>query len=155
MLAAMSASYTHWDPVRHYDAICYSLLQGTWVKTEKLMSVEGGAVFLSQEFTHWAGPWWHTPLIPALGRQRQADFWVWGQPGLQSEFQDSQGYTEKPCLEKTKTKQKRKFRDSLGFQTSLGYLARLDLERTNKRTNKQTQRSLLCRPLCMDQLQVH
>jgi len=22
-----------------------------------------------------------------------------GQPGLQSEFQDSQGYTEKPCLE--------------------------------------------------------
>ena len=24
-----------------------------------------------------------------------------GQPGLQSEFQDSQSYTEKPCLEKT------------------------------------------------------
>jgi hypothetical protein len=24
----------------------------------------------------------------ALGRQRQADFWVWGQPGLQGEFQD-------------------------------------------------------------------
>jgi hypothetical protein len=33
-----------------------------------------------------------------------------GQPGLQSEFQDSQGYTEKPCLEKqnkTKTKNKK------------------------------------------------
>jgi hypothetical protein len=44
-----------------------------------------------------------------LGRQRQVDFWVWGQPGLQSEFQDSQGYTEKPCLEKqNKTKQKPK-----------------------------------------------
>jgi hypothetical protein len=42
--------------------------------------------------------WRCTPLIPALGRQRQADFWVRGQPGLQSEFQDSQGYTEKPCL---------------------------------------------------------
>jgi hypothetical protein len=28
-----------------------------------------------------------------------------GQPGLQSEFQDSQSYTEKPCLEKqNKTK---------------------------------------------------
>jgi hypothetical protein len=44
--------------------------------------------------------WWRMLLTPALGRQRQADFWVWGQPGLQSEFQDSQGYTEKPCLEK-------------------------------------------------------
>jgi hypothetical protein len=42
------------------------------------------------------------PLIPALGRQRQADFCVRGQPGLKSEFQDSQGYTEKPCLEKPK-----------------------------------------------------
>lgn len=29
--------------------------------------------------------------------------WVQGQPGLHSEFLDSQGYTEKPCLEK-KTK---------------------------------------------------
>jgi hypothetical protein len=42
--------------------------------------------------------WWHTPLISAL--RRQADFWVQGKPGLQSEFQDSQGYTEKPSLEK-------------------------------------------------------
>jgi hypothetical protein len=32
--------------------------------------------------------WWRTPLIPALRRQRQADFWVRGQPGLQSEFQE-------------------------------------------------------------------
>ena len=44
------------------------------------------------------GRWWCMTLIPALGRQRQADFWVQGKPGLQSEFQDSQGYTEKPCL---------------------------------------------------------
>ena len=28
-----------------------------------------------------------------------------GQPGLQSEFQDSQGYTEKPCLKKPKQQQ--------------------------------------------------
>jgi hypothetical protein len=42
-----------------------------------------------------------TPIISALQRQRQrqADFWVQGQPGLQSEFQDSQGYTEKACLD--------------------------------------------------------
>ena len=46
------------------------------------------------------------PLIPALGRQKKADFWVPGQPGLQSEFQDNQEYTEKPCLEKQKQKQK-------------------------------------------------
>jgi hypothetical protein len=48
------------------------------------------------------------PLIPALGRQRQADFLVLGQPGLQSEFQDIQGSTEKPCLEKPKPKPKPK-----------------------------------------------
>jgi hypothetical protein len=56
----------------------------------------------------YAGQWWRTPLIPALGRQRQADFWVRGQPGLQSEFQDSQGYTEKPCLEKPKNQNQNK-----------------------------------------------
>jgi hypothetical protein len=30
------------------------------------------------------------------------------QPGLQSEFQESQSYTEKPCLEKPKKKKKKK-----------------------------------------------
>jgi hypothetical protein len=48
------------------------------------------------------------PLIPALEKQRQADFWVRGQPGLQSEFQDSQGYTEKLCLKKQNKKQHQK-----------------------------------------------
>jgi hypothetical protein len=46
---------------------------------------------------------------PTLGRQRQADFWVWGQPGLQSEFQDSQGYTEKPFFKKQTNKQTKIF----------------------------------------------
>ena len=41
-------------------------------------------------------------MIPALGRQRQVDFWVRGQPGLQGEFRDSRSYTEKPCLKKKK-----------------------------------------------------
>jgi hypothetical protein len=52
----------------------------------------------------WSRAWWHIPLIPALGRQRQVDFWVRGQPGLQSEFHDSQSYsyTEKPYLRKLK-----------------------------------------------------
>jgi hypothetical protein len=43
-------------------------------------------------------------IFNPLRRQRQADFWVRGQPCLQSELQDSQGYTEKSCLEKSKTK---------------------------------------------------
>jgi hypothetical protein len=56
---------------------------------------------------HCRRAWWRMPLIPALGRQRQVDFWVRGQPGLQSEFQDSQGYTEKPCLKKQTNKQEK------------------------------------------------
>jgi hypothetical protein len=55
-----------------------------------------------------AGQWWRMPLIPALRKQRQSDFWVRGQPGLESEFRDSQGYAEKPCLEKTKNKKTNK-----------------------------------------------
>jgi hypothetical protein len=53
---------------------------------------------------------------PRTREARQADFWVRGKPGLQGEFQDSQGYTEKPCLEKqnktkqNKTKQRKKER---------------------------------------------
>jgi hypothetical protein len=43
----------------------------------------------------------HSVLISELRRQRQVDFWAWGQPGLQSEFQDSQDYTEKPCQKQT------------------------------------------------------
>jgi hypothetical protein len=43
----------------------------------------------------WAS--WGPPVTPALGRQRQANISGQGQPGLHSEFQDSQGYTEKPC----------------------------------------------------------
>jgi hypothetical protein len=64
---------------------------------------------------------WRTPLIPALGRQRQVDFWVRGQPDLQSEFQDSQGYTEKPCIKKQKTKKKlngpRSYKKNFGIRT--------------------------------------
>jgi hypothetical protein len=39
------------------------------------------------------------------------------QPGLQSEFQDSQGYTEKPCLGKKKKKgrkERRKEKNEIG-----------------------------------------
>jgi hypothetical protein len=44
--------------------------------------------------------WWRMPLISTLGRQRQVDFWVRGQPGLQSEFQDSQSYIQRNLVSK-------------------------------------------------------
>ena len=40
----------------------------------------------------------HTPLIPALGRQRQEDLWVPGQPGLHRWLQDSQGCTKRDLV---------------------------------------------------------
>ena len=55
-----------------------------------------------------AGMWWRTPFFPEFGRQRQEDFCVPCQPALQSEFQDSQGYTEKTMSPKTTTKEKMK-----------------------------------------------
>jgi hypothetical protein len=63
--------------------------------------------------------WWRMPVIPAPRRQRQADFWVRGQPGLQSEFQDSEGYTEKSCLEKPKEKKKRS--DKMIHNSKMGH----------------------------------
>ena len=40
----------------------------------------------------------------STGEAEEGRFWVQGQPGLQSEFQDRQGYTEAPCLEKQNKK---------------------------------------------------
>lgn len=42
----------------------------------------------------------HTPLMPALGKQRQKDLCEF--PGLQNEFQENQDYTEKPRHKQTK-----------------------------------------------------
>jgi hypothetical protein len=43
------------------------------------------------------------PLTPAL-RQRQVNLYVQGQPGLQSEFQESQGYINHVLNKQNKTK---------------------------------------------------
>lgn len=46
------------------------------------------------------------PLIPAHKTQRQEDLCEWGdQPGLHGEFQDSQGYTDRPSEENNTTLQ--------------------------------------------------
>jgi hypothetical protein len=47
---------------------------------------------------------------PSTWEAEAGGFLSSGQPGLQSEFQDSQSYTEKPCLEKTEKKRKEKKR---------------------------------------------
>jgi hypothetical protein len=46
-------------------------------------------------------------LAVAIGRDRQISEFS-GQPGLQNEFQDSQGYTKKLFLGKTKTNKQTK-----------------------------------------------
>jgi hypothetical protein len=62
--------------------------------------------------------WWHMPLIPAFRIIHQADLWVRGQLGLHSEFQNSQGYTEKLLLKRHNiTKQKSSY-----LSTTLAWL---------------------------------
>jgi hypothetical protein len=65
--------------------------------------------------------WWYTPLILALGKQKQVDLWVPGRFGLQSEFQDSQGYLEKSCLKRKQAnnKHKQKQNEATTKETSL------------------------------------
>ena len=60
------------------------------------------------------------------------DFWVQGQPGLQSELQDSQGYTEKPCL---KNKQTNKQKKSLNNEVKVLY-------NENRKSLKELQKTL-------------
>jgi hypothetical protein len=68
--------------------------------------------------------WWRTPLIPALGRHRQAGFCVQGQSGLQSEFQDSQGYIEETLSQKKKEKEKEKIIQQGAGEIAKGLRAR-------------------------------
>jgi hypothetical protein len=66
----------------------------------------------------------------------EADFWVRGQPGLQSEFQDNRGYTEKPCLKKTnKTKQNKTNKQTKNPTTPKKQ------NQTNKQKNQKTKQT--------------
>jgi hypothetical protein len=73
------------------------LLWGLWYVTEIVTTDKRGQ-------DCWA--WWCTPLIPALGRQRQVDFWVRGQPGLQRSFRTARAIQSNP-VSKIKKKKKR------------------------------------------------
>ena len=107
-IVCVCATYTHFFIFNFHGCIIY-MYGFTCLNVRRHMWGVGACVHKIDDRNHpqgWA--WWRMPLIPALGRQRQVDFWVWGQPGLQSEFQDSQGYTQKPCLENQNKKQKQK-----------------------------------------------
>jgi hypothetical protein len=64
----------------------------------------------------WLGASWHMPLIPALGRQRQADLHEFEATLVYTEFQENQDYTEKPYLKKTNKKTTKK-RGHLAFSS--------------------------------------
>jgi hypothetical protein len=59
------------------------------------------------------------PLIPALGRPRQADFWVRSQPDLQSEFQDRARATQRNPVLKSKQASKQKNKQTVNLKTFL------------------------------------
>ena len=48
--------------------------------------------------------WWRTPLIPALGRQRQVDLYEFEASLVYRVIPNSQCYTEKPCLRKQRNR---------------------------------------------------
>ena len=94
--------FRHSSPVLGW--LWYIAVLGKPDKTFQSKSGLPRNILISIKTSDRAGQWWCMSLIPALGRQRQADFW--GQPGLQTEFQDIQGYTEKPSLKKPKNKKR-------------------------------------------------
>jgi hypothetical protein len=81
---------------------CFTSYWERQMLTNFILKIRVNDQIKSSKISPLSRAWWRKPLIPALGRQRQADFWVRSQPSLQSEFQESRAYTEKPCLEKPK-----------------------------------------------------
>ena len=67
--------------------------------------------------------------------EASGSLWDQGQPGLQSEFQDSQGYTEKLCLRKKKKQTEGTFqwlRAFAVFAEDLGLILNIHLEAHNR-----------------------
>lgn len=88
------------------DSKFYKLFQAFYViKSLKKKSMWESIYTLLKNYIknhnlEWA--WWNMPLMPAFGRQRQADI-LSGQPGLHSELENNQGSIERPCLKQNKT----------------------------------------------------
>jgi hypothetical protein len=72
----------------------------------------------------------HTFNASTWEAEAGGSLWVGGQPGLQSEFQDSQGYTEKPCLEEEKKKNHLFWVNRLTSHSSFSFVLQLLPEST-------------------------
>ena len=72
------------------------------------------------------------PLDGKAGRS----LWIWSQPGLHGEFQDSQGYIMKACLKKTKTKTKTNKQKNNQNQNQIPYNAHVKKKTKNKKQNQ-------------------
>jgi hypothetical protein len=84
------------------------------------------------------GQWWLTPLIPALGRQRQADFVVRGQPGLQSYFQETLSQKNKKKKEEEEEGERRGKREGRGEK---------EKEKEKKKKKKKKGSACWCTPI--------
>ena len=97
----------------------HSWTASAWLcRNAYMYNMEMPRILWGVKMLEWAGRWWCTPLILGLGRQRQEDLWIQGLPGLQDEFQDNQGYTEKLCLKKQTSKQNKTKQKTLISQYS-------------------------------------
>ena len=77
--------------------VCLKIYVGLGEKKDKVLNIK------KEQLGVVAHPFNPSTLEEKAGRS----LCVQGQPGLQSEFKNSQKYTEKPCLKKQKIKNKR------------------------------------------------
>ena len=97
-----SWSILFWTQNPHWGSIFLSLLLSK-MSPDALNKHQPVKKYTTESFSIW------TMVVHAFNSSRGGrgkwDLWVWSQPGLLSEFQDSQSYTEKPCIIKQPTNQ--------------------------------------------------
>jgi hypothetical protein len=77
---AVSSDFDYFD--KFYKISSLFVSQGILEKNVYIYTVnyifdifcDNNMFLFTLKYSGWAGWWWHMPLIPALGRQRQVDF---------------------------------------------------------------------------------